>query len=77
MQIRLTSVMLQDQETALRFYTGTLGLVKKHDIARGGFRWLTVTAPEAAVGVELALVGRHLRQPHQSGPTGRLTGASR
>jgi catechol 2,3-dioxygenase-like lactoylglutathione lyase family enzyme len=55
MQITLTSLMVEDQEQALRFYSGTLGFEKKHDIPMGGFRWLTVTAPEGAAGVELVL----------------------
>ena len=55
MQIRLASVMVKDQETALRFYTAVLGFVKKHDIPMGAFRWLTVTSPEGADGVELVL----------------------
>lgn len=55
MQITLTSLMVEDQDQALRFYTGTLGFEKKHDIPMGTFRWLTVTAPEGAAGVELVL----------------------
>jgi catechol 2,3-dioxygenase-like lactoylglutathione lyase family enzyme len=55
MQIRLASVMVQDQERAARFYTEVLGFVKKHDIPMGEYRWLTVTAPEGAEGVELVL----------------------
>lgn len=55
MQITLTSLMVEDQEQALRFYTGKLGFEKKHDIPMGTFRWLTVTSPEGAAGVELVL----------------------
>jgi catechol 2,3-dioxygenase-like lactoylglutathione lyase family enzyme len=55
MQIRISSVMVQDQDQALAFYTGTLGFVKKADIDMGPYRWLTVTAPEGAEGVELVL----------------------
>jgi catechol 2,3-dioxygenase-like lactoylglutathione lyase family enzyme len=55
MQIRLTSVMVDDQEKALQFYTSTLGFVKKEDMPMGPFRWLTVTSPEGAEGVELVL----------------------
>ena len=55
MEIRLTSVMVDDQEKALKFYTGKLGFVKKTDVSMGTFRWLTVTAPEGAEGVELVL----------------------
>jgi catechol 2,3-dioxygenase-like lactoylglutathione lyase family enzyme len=55
MQIRLSSVMVDDQDKALRFYTGMLGFTKSKDIPMGPFRWLTVTAPEGADGVELVL----------------------
>ena len=55
MQIKLTSVMVDDQDKALRFYTEQLGFVKKNDIPMGPFRWLTVTSPEGAEGVELVL----------------------
>ena len=55
MQIRLSSVMVDDQDKALRFYTDILGFVKSKDIPMGPFRWLTVTSPEGAEGVELVL----------------------
>jgi predicted enzyme related to lactoylglutathione lyase len=55
MQIRLASVMVDEQEKALSFYTGMLGFVKKADISMGNYRWLTVTAPEGVEGVELVL----------------------
>jgi catechol 2,3-dioxygenase-like lactoylglutathione lyase family enzyme len=55
MQIKLTSVMVDDQDKALQFYTAILGFVKKNDMPMGPFRWLTVTAPEGAEGVELVL----------------------
>jgi catechol 2,3-dioxygenase-like lactoylglutathione lyase family enzyme len=55
MQIRLASVMVDNQENALRFYTTTLGFVKNKDIPMGPFRWLTVSSPEGAAGVELVL----------------------
>jgi catechol 2,3-dioxygenase-like lactoylglutathione lyase family enzyme len=56
MQIRLASVMVENQDTALRFYTTVLGFVKRKDIPMGpSFRWLTVTSPEGAEGVELVL----------------------
>ena len=55
MEIRLTSIMVDDQDKALQFYTEKLSFVKKHDIPMGLFRWLTVTAPEGAEGVELVL----------------------
>ncbi len=55
MQITLTSLMVEDQEKALAFYTNIIGFEKKHDIPMGAFRWLTVTAPEGIAGVELVL----------------------
>ncbi len=55
MQIRLASVMVDNQENALRFYTAVLGFVKNKDIPMGPFRWLTVSSPEGAEGVELVL----------------------
>jgi hypothetical protein len=55
MQMRLVSVTVDDQETALGFYTGKLGFVKRADIAIGPIRWLTVSSPEGAGGVELLL----------------------
>ena len=55
MQIRLASVMVDKQENALRFYTTILGFVKNKDIPMGQFRWLTVSSPEGAEGVELVL----------------------
>ena len=55
MQIKLASVMVDDQDKALRFYTATLGSTKKHDIPMGPFRWLTVTSPDGVDGVELVL----------------------
>jgi catechol 2,3-dioxygenase-like lactoylglutathione lyase family enzyme len=55
MQIRLASVMVENQENALRFYTAILGFVKNKDIPMGAFRWLTVSSPEGAEGVELVL----------------------
>jgi catechol 2,3-dioxygenase-like lactoylglutathione lyase family enzyme len=55
MQIRVTSVLVENQEDALRFYTAILGFVKMKDIPMGQFRWLTVASPEGAEGVELLL----------------------
>jgi catechol 2,3-dioxygenase-like lactoylglutathione lyase family enzyme len=55
MKIVVTSVMVDDQEKALRFYTDVLGFVKKTDIPMGPYRWLTVVAPGDANGVELSL----------------------
>jgi predicted enzyme related to lactoylglutathione lyase len=55
MKIKLTSVYVDDQEKALRFYTDVLGFVKKTDFSNGPFRWLTVTSPEDPDGIELQL----------------------
>jgi len=55
MEIRLASIMVDNQENALRFYTNILGFVKNKDIPMGPFRWLTVSSPEGAEGVELVL----------------------
>ncbi len=55
MKIKLTSVYVDDQTKALRFYTEVLGFVKKTDFSRGQFRWLTVASPEDPEGTELVL----------------------
>jgi len=55
MQITLTSLLVENQDQALTFYTEVLGFEKKHDIPMGEFRWLTVTSPEGVAGVELVL----------------------
>jgi RNA polymerase sigma factor (sigma-70 family) len=53
--IRLTSVMVNDQEKALSFYTNILGFTKKRDVPTGGERWLTVVSPEGQDEMELLL----------------------
>jgi predicted enzyme related to lactoylglutathione lyase len=55
MKIKITSVFVDDQEKALRFYTEVLGFVKKTDFSQGPYRWLTVTSPEDPDGTELQL----------------------
>ncbi|MGY4911071.1 VOC family protein [Micromonospora aurantiaca (nom. illeg.)] len=55
MRINLTSVYVDDQDKALRFYTEVLGFVKKTDVPTGEYRWLTVVSPDAPDGVELLL----------------------
>jgi catechol 2,3-dioxygenase-like lactoylglutathione lyase family enzyme len=55
MQIKFVSVMVQDQEAALKFYTEVLGFTKMADIPLGEYRWLTVTSPDGIEGVELVL----------------------
>jgi predicted enzyme related to lactoylglutathione lyase len=55
MKIKVTSVYVDDQSKALRFYTEVLGFVKKADFSQGPFRWLTVASPEDPEGTELQL----------------------
>jgi predicted enzyme related to lactoylglutathione lyase len=55
MKIKLTSVIVDDQVKALRFYTEVLGFTKKKDIPVGQFRWLTVVSAEGADDIELLL----------------------
>jgi catechol 2,3-dioxygenase-like lactoylglutathione lyase family enzyme len=55
MWINLTSVLVDDQDKALRFYTEVLGFVKKTEVPMGEHRWLTVVSPEDPAGVELVL----------------------
>ena len=55
MKIKLTSVFVDDQERALRFYTDVLGFVKKTDFSNGPYRWLTVASAEEPDGTELQL----------------------
>jgi catechol 2,3-dioxygenase-like lactoylglutathione lyase family enzyme len=55
MRIYVTSVLVDDQQKALRFYTDVLGFVKKTDIPVGAARWLTVVSPDVPQGPELLL----------------------
>jgi catechol 2,3-dioxygenase-like lactoylglutathione lyase family enzyme len=55
MRINLTSVLVDDQDKALRFYTEVLGFEKKTEVPLGEHRWLTVVAPDDPDGVELVL----------------------
>jgi catechol 2,3-dioxygenase-like lactoylglutathione lyase family enzyme len=55
MRINVTSVFVDDQEKALRFYTEVLGFVKKTEIPLGEARWLTVVSADDPDGVELLL----------------------
>ena len=55
MRINLTSVLVDDQQKALTFYTEVLGFVKKRDIPLGDARWLTVVSPDEPDGTELLL----------------------
>jgi catechol 2,3-dioxygenase-like lactoylglutathione lyase family enzyme len=55
MRIHLTSVLVDDQDKALKFYTEVLGFVKKTEVPLGEHRWLTVVSPEDPDGVQLLL----------------------
>ncbi len=55
MRINVTSVLVDDQQKALRFYTEVLGFQKKTEVPVGDFAWLTVVSPEEPDGVELSL----------------------
>ncbi len=55
MRINVASVMVDDQDKALTFYTDVLGFLKKTEIPLGDARWLTVVSPESPDGVELLL----------------------
>src|SRR5689334_19127000 len=55
MKIKLTTLYVDDQDKALRFYTEVLGFVKKTDFSQGPYRWLTVASPEEPDGTQLQL----------------------
>ena len=55
MRIRLTSIFVDDQDKALKFYTEVLGFRKKHDIPVGAYKWLTMVSPEGPEDLELVL----------------------
>lgn len=55
MQIKLTSIFVDDQNKALKFYTEVLGFQKKHEFSAGSYKWLTVVSPEEPEGVQLVL----------------------
>lgn len=55
MRITVTSVLVDDQDKALKFYTEVLGFVKKTEIPLGEAKWLTVVSPDNLDGVELVL----------------------
>jgi predicted enzyme related to lactoylglutathione lyase len=59
MKIKLTSIYVDDQEKALRFYTGVLGFAKKSDFSNGPYRWLTVASAEEPNGAELQLASNN------------------
>lgn len=55
MKIKLTSIMVEDQDRALAFYTQVLGFKKKREFPVGAYRWITVVSPEGPDDVELSL----------------------
>ena len=55
MRIKLTSIMVDDQNKALKFYTEVLGFRKKHEFPAGPYRWITVVSPEGPDDLELSL----------------------
>lgn len=55
MKLKLTTIYVDNQDNALRFYTDVLGLTKKADFSNGPYRWLTVVSPDEPEGVELQL----------------------
>lgn len=55
MQLKFASLMVADQESALRFYVEKVGFRKMADIPMGQYRWLTVASPEGVTGMELVL----------------------
>jgi catechol 2,3-dioxygenase-like lactoylglutathione lyase family enzyme len=55
MKIKLTSVLVDDQDKALKFYTEVLGFVKEKEIPLGKFKWLTLVSPEGSDDIELLL----------------------
>ena len=55
MKIKLTTIHVDDQEKALRFYTDVLGFIKKADFSNGPYSWLTVASPEEPDGTQLQL----------------------
>jgi catechol 2,3-dioxygenase-like lactoylglutathione lyase family enzyme len=55
MRIKLTSIMVNDQDKALRFYTEVLGFRKKHEVPAGEYKWLTVVSSEGPEDLELSL----------------------
>lgn len=68
MRIHLTSVFVDDQDKALRFYTDVLGFVKKTEVPVGADRWLTVVSPQDPDGTELLLEpnGHPAVKPYQT-----------
>src|ERR1700730_10637251 len=67
MKIKVTSIYVDDQGKALRFYTEVLGFAKKTDFSQGSYRWVTVASPEEPDGTELqsAMNNNHAAKTYQ------------
>jgi len=63
MRVRLNSIVVDDQDKAVKFYTEVLGFVVKTDIPAGGARWITLVPPDEPDGPELVLEPRDLISP--------------
>jgi predicted enzyme related to lactoylglutathione lyase len=63
MEIKLTSVFVDDQDKALKFYTEVLGFVKKMEFPAGKFKWLTLVSPEQPEGIQLVLEPNNAYNP--------------
>ncbi|WHX98426.1 VOC family protein [Neobacillus sp. DY30] len=55
MKIVVTSLFVEDQDEALKFYTKKLGFIKKHDVPTGEYRWITLVSADEQNGTELLL----------------------
>ena len=55
MKIIVTSIFVENQDEALKFYSETLGFIKKHDVPAGEYRWIALVSPEEQAGTELLL----------------------
>jgi catechol 2,3-dioxygenase-like lactoylglutathione lyase family enzyme len=55
MRVKLLSILVDDQDKALKFYTEALGFIKKHDFPAGGARWITVVSPQGPDDLEIVL----------------------
>jgi catechol 2,3-dioxygenase-like lactoylglutathione lyase family enzyme len=75
MKIKLNSVLVDDQDEALKFYTEVLGFVKKRDIPLGRFKWLTVASPEGPDETSAFFAGLLISRDDR-GPLACLTSAS-
>jgi catechol 2,3-dioxygenase-like lactoylglutathione lyase family enzyme len=79
MKIKVTSLYVDDQDKALRFYTDVLGFAKKTDFSQGPYRWLTVASPEEPNGTELQLALNNnpaAKAYQQAGPCSSRTTSS-